>query len=230
MRKQSKSSFRRTATVAGGFRSGRRVAGPGCGARTTHGSADSALLLGSELEDVVHQEFCLILVVAMERSGRRAGKNPVAAFALEEAGWHGGARADSLGVDDPTFHPVGLQAAAGLEEIGSGGEAIVSRVAGGVTFQAGRGGAAEEAARHFGFLGGQDGNLFWNVVERLPRQGLEDTHQFAQLVFGEREGGSPYSYISSRPTSLLECRGDNPTGDTDSWREEDFPGCPRGKW
>src|SRR5882762_6929353 len=202
MRKQSKSLFRRAAIVAGGFRSGLRAAGSGCGARTTHSSADSALLLGSELEDVVHQEFCLILVVAMERSGRWTGEDPMAVFTLEKAGWHGGAWADSLRVDDPAFHPVGLQTAAGLEEIGGGSEAIVSRVAGGVTFQAGRGGAAEEAARHFGFLGGQDGNLFWNVGERLPRQGLEETHQFAQLVFGEREGGHAHLQIGAHAVAI----------------------------
>src|SRR6266478_6766988 len=126
MRKQSKSLFRRAATVAGGFRSGRRVAGAGCGARTTHGSADSVLLFRRELENVIHQKFRLILVVAAERSGRRTGENPVAVFALEEAGRHGGARADGLRVDDPAFHPVRLQAAAGLEEIGSSGEAVVS--------------------------------------------------------------------------------------------------------
>src|SRR5258706_9149751 len=187
MRKQSKSLFRRAATVAGGFRSGRRVAGAGCGARTTHGSADSALLFGGELENVIHQEFRLILVVAAERSGRRTGENPVAVFALEETGWHGGARTDSLRVDDPAFYPVRLQAATGLEEIGGGGEAIVRGVAGGVAFQAGRGRAAEEAARHFGFLGRQDGNLFWNVGERLASEGLEKAHQLAELVFGKRE-------------------------------------------
>jgi len=37
-----------------------------------------------------------------------------------------------------------------LQEVRSGGDAVVSRIAGGVAFQAGRGGAAEEAPRHFG--------------------------------------------------------------------------------
>src|SRR2546427_603565 len=83
-------------------------AGAGCGARTTHGSADSVLLFRRELENVIHQKFRLILVVAAERSGRRTGENPVAVFALEEAGRHGGARADGLRVDDPAFHPVRL--------------------------------------------------------------------------------------------------------------------------
>src|SRR5256885_7680237 len=60
--------------------------------------------------------------------------------------------------------------------------------AGGMAFQAGRGGAAEEAPRHFGFLCGQNGNLFWNIGEGLARKGLEEPHQIAQLIFGKGKG------------------------------------------
>src|SRR2546427_8004607 len=188
MLKPNENLFRRTAAgIARGFRAGRRAAG--CGTGTAHGGTYSALLFRRELQDVVDQQFCLILVIAFERWRSRTGENPVAVFALEETGWHGGARTDGLRVDDPAFHPVWLQAAAGLEEVRSGGEAIVSRVAGGVTFQAGRGGASEEGARHFGFLGGKDGNLLRDVRVGLARQSLEETHQFAEVGFGGRECG-----------------------------------------
>jgi len=73
-----------------------------------------------------------------------------------------------------------------LQEVGGGGGAVVSRIAGGMAFQAGRGGAAEEAPRHFGFLCGQNGNLFWNIGEGLARKGLEEPHQFASS-FSEKE-------------------------------------------
>src|SRR5437773_3643863 len=150
------------ATVAGRFRAGRtteRSTG------TAHGSANATLLFRRELQNVVDQKLRVILIIALERSGRRSGENPVAIVTLEEARRHGGARSDGLRVEHPTFHPIGLQAAAGLEEIGSGGEAIVSRLAGGVAFQARRGGAAEEAARQSGFFRGEDGNLFRNIRE-----------------------------------------------------------------
>src|SRR6266571_2397849 len=58
-----------------------------------------------------------------------------------------------------------------------------------MTLQAGRRRATEEAARHFGFLGGQHGNLFRNIREGLARQSLEKAHQFAELVFGKGESG-----------------------------------------
>src|SRR5437899_6879397 len=169
MLKPNENLFRRTAAgIARGFRAGRRAAG--CGTGTAHGGTYSALLFRRELQDVVDQQFCLILVIAFERWRSRTGEDPVAVFAFEQTRRHGSARADGLRVDDPAFHPVGLQAAAGLQEIWGGGEAIVSWVAGGVTFQAGRGGTAEETARHFGFLGGEDGNLLRDVREGLARQ------------------------------------------------------------
>src|SRR5438445_2234288 len=177
--------FRRAeATVAGRFRAGRTT---GCSTRTAHGSANATLLFRRELQNVVDQKLGVILIIALERSGRRSGENPVAVIALEEARRHGGARSDGLRVEHPTFHPIGLQAAADLEEIGSSGEAIVSRIARSVALQARSGGAAEEAARHFGFLGGQDGNLFRNIRERLARESLEESNQFSKLVFGKRE-------------------------------------------
>jgi len=71
---------------------------------------------------------------------------------LKQAGRHGRAGADGLRVNHPALHPIGFQAAAGLQEIGSGGDAIMSGIAGGVALEAGRGGAAEETARHLGFL------------------------------------------------------------------------------
>src|SRR5260370_29399954 len=112
--------------IAGGFCAGRW--GAACRARTAHRGAYSTLLFRCELEDVIDQQFCLILVVAVERRRRRTGKHPVAVLALEETGRHGCARADGLRVEHPALHPIGLQAAAGLEEVRSGGEAIVSRI------------------------------------------------------------------------------------------------------
>src|SRR5438093_3876650 len=177
--------FRRAAaTVAGRFRAG-RTTGPST--RTAHGSANSALLFRRELQNVVDQKFCMVLIIALERSGRRSGENPVTVIALEEARRHGGAWSDGLRVEHPPFHPIGLQAAAGLEEVGSSREAIVGRISGGVALQARSGSAAEKAARHFGLFRGEDGNLFRNVREGLARESLEESNQFSKLVFGERK-------------------------------------------
>src|SRR6266852_3455003 len=156
-----------------------------CRFEASHLRADSALLFRSELENVIDQQFCLILIIALERSGRRAGKNPVAVFSFEEAGRHGSARGDGLRVNDPALHPIGLQAAASLQEIRCGGEAIVGWIASGVTLQARGCGAAEEAARHLGFFRAENGNLFRNVREGLARKSLEKAHQFAKFVFGD---------------------------------------------
>src|SRR5438552_359462 len=172
------------ATVAGRFRAGRTT---GRSTRTAHGSANATLLFRRELQNVVDQKVRVILIIALERSGRRSGENPVAVIALEEARRHGRARSDGLRVEHPTFHPIGLQATAGLEEVGSSREASVGRISGGVALQARSGCAAEEAARHFGFLGGQDGNLFRNVREGLARKSLEESNQLSKLVFGERK-------------------------------------------
>src|SRR5438093_10019373 len=148
--------FRRAAaTVAGRFRAGRTT---GCGAGTAHGSANATLLFRRELQNVVDQKLGVILIIALERSGRRSGENPVAVIALEESRRHGRAWSDGLRVEHPAFHPIGLQAAPSLEEVWSGGETIVSRVARSVALQAGSGSATEKAASHFCFLGGQDAN------------------------------------------------------------------------
>src|SRR5271155_921963 len=151
--------------------------------RVSHGCADPPLLFPRELEDIFDQELRVILVVALERSRRRARENPVIIFALEQAGRHGRARADRLRVDNPALDPVGFQAASGLQEVGRSRGAVVRWIAGGVALQARRGGAAEEAARQGGFLGCQNWRLFRNVWERLARESLEEAHQLAQLVF-----------------------------------------------
>src|SRR2546421_1329217 len=168
------------APVAGRFRAGRTT---GRSTRTAHGSANATLLFRRELENVVDQKLGVILIIALERSGRRSGENPVAVIALEEARRHGRARSNGLRVEHPTFHPIGLQAAAGLEEIGSGGETIVSRITRSVALQARSGGAAEEAARHFGFLCGQDGNLFRNVPGGVAGERLGGSKPIFKLVF-----------------------------------------------
>src|SRR6266481_7032111 len=162
--------FRHSTTgIAYGFRAGRRAAA--CGRRMTHRGAYPPLFFRGELEDVIHQELGLILIIALERRRRRTREDPVIVLALEQTGRHGGARADGLWVNDPAFHPIGFQTPAGLQEVGGGGGTVVSRIAGSVAFQAGRCGAAEEAPRHFGFLGGQHGDLFRYVGEGLARQG-----------------------------------------------------------
>ena len=51
-------------SIARGFRSGRRAAG--CGSRMTHRGADPPLFFRGELEDVIHQELGLILIIALE--------------------------------------------------------------------------------------------------------------------------------------------------------------------
>src|SRR2546427_737977 len=146
MLKPNENLFRRTAAgIARGFRAGRRAAG--CGTGTAHGGTYSALLFRRELQDVVDQQFCLILVIAFERWRSRTGEDPVAVFAFEQTRRHGSARADGLRVDDPAFHPVRLQAAAGLKEVRGVGKGSGGRAAGAVTFRPGRDGAAQEPAR-----------------------------------------------------------------------------------
>src|SRR5439155_10803093 len=113
---------RAAATVAGRFRAGRTT---GCSTRTAHGSANATLLFRCELENVIDQKLRVILIIALERSGRRSGENPVAVIALEESRRHGRAWSDGLRVEHPAFHPIGLQAAPSLEEVWSGGETIV---------------------------------------------------------------------------------------------------------
>src|SRR5205807_9857815 len=162
------------ATVAGRFRAGRTT---GRSTRTAHGSANATLLFRRELENVVDQKFCMVLIIALERSGRRSGENPVTVIALEEARRHGGAWSDGLRVEHPTFHPIGLQATAGLEEVGSSREAIVGRISGGVALQARSGCGAREAARHFRFLAGQDGNRRRDVREGRARKSPEGSDQ-----------------------------------------------------
>src|SRR5437016_13749336 len=51
-----------------------------------------------------------------------------------------------------------------------------------MTLEARRGSAAKETARHFGFLGGEHGDFFGDVRERLARKRLKEPHQFAKLV------------------------------------------------
>jgi len=113
----------------------------------------------------------------------------VAAFALEEAGWHGGARAE-VGGDDPRSTQSGFKRARAGGNWSGWAKRSLSRVAGGVTFQAGRAVLLKEAARHFGFLRSGMETLL-NVGEGCrDRAWKKKTHQkFAQLVFGEREVG-----------------------------------------
>src|SRR6266704_526580 len=73
-----------------------------------------------------------------------------------------------------------------------------------MTLQAGRRRATEEAARHFGFLGGQHGNLFRNIREGLARQSLEKAHQFAELVFGKGESGHVDLQIGAQAIAMSE--------------------------
>src|ERR1700675_1217795 len=93
-----------TATAAGRTLAGWRGAtgSPGMPHRCAH----AALLLCGELEDVVHQQLGMALIITLERSRRRPGKNPVIVLPLEKSGRHRGPRADRLRVDNPAFHPV----------------------------------------------------------------------------------------------------------------------------
>src|SRR5215472_14378712 len=123
------------------------------GACAAHRSGDAALLVSGELQNVIDEKPCVVFVIALKRRRRRSGKDPMIVLALEEAGRHGSARANSLRIDHPAFHPVGLEPAAGLKEVWRRRDAVVPGIAGGVALQARRGGAAEEAARHFSFFG-----------------------------------------------------------------------------
>ena len=76
------------------------------------------------------------------------------------------------------------------------------RVASGVALQAWRGGTAEKAPRHFRFLGGEHGNFFRNVRERLARKRLEEAHEFAELVFRERERGHAHLKVRANAIAI----------------------------
>src|SRR4029077_6877280 len=109
-----------------------------CSWRPAHRSAHTSLLFGCELENILHQQLSMILFVSLERRGSRAGEYPPAVFVSEQPGGHGGARADGLRVDNPTLHPIGLQASLGLQEVRRSCGSIMSGITRGVTFQAGR--------------------------------------------------------------------------------------------
>src|ERR1700676_1163307 len=179
--------------AAATFRGAASVRGP----RSAHRCAHAPLLFRRELENIFDEELGVVLVVSVEGCGRGAGERPAIVFALEQAGRHGGAGADGLGVNDPAFDPIGFQATFGLQEVGGGGGLIVRRIAGGVALQARSGWAAEKAARHVRFLGGERRWLFRNVREGLARERLEETHQLAQFIFGERESGHAYLQIGA---------------------------------
>ena len=98
-----------------------------------HGCRNAPLLPGRELEDVVHQQFAVVLIVALERRRCRARKYPMVVLPLEEPGGHRGTRADGLRIKNPAFDPIRLQTLLCEQEVGRGGDLVVLRIAGGVT-------------------------------------------------------------------------------------------------
>src|SRR5450755_1986087 len=44
---------------------------------SSHGGSHAPLFLGCELEDVIHQQLGLVLLVTLERRWRRSGENPM---------------------------------------------------------------------------------------------------------------------------------------------------------
>src|SRR5215472_15716518 len=75
-------------------------------------------------------------------------------------------------------------------------------IARGVAFQARRSGAAEQAARHFRLLGGEHRNIFRNVREWLAGERLEEAHELAELVFGERERGHAHLQVRANAVAI----------------------------
>ena len=148
------------------------------------------------------RQLGVILIVTLERGRRGTGEDPAIVLALEKTGRHRRAGADGLRVDDPALDPIGFQATLGLQEVGRGGGAIVSGIAGGVALQARRGRAAEKTARHVGFLGGEHRRLFRNVRKRLARERLEETHELAQFIFRERERGHAHLKIGAHAVAV----------------------------
>src|SRR5438876_6898294 len=71
-----------------------------------------------------------------------------------------------------------------------------------MTLEARRGSAAKETARHFGFLGGEHGDFFGDVRERLARKRLKEPHQFAKLVFGERERWHAHLQVAANAVAI----------------------------
>src|ERR1700676_5576389 len=108
------------------------------GLAASHGSGDTALLFRSEVENIIHEQLGVILIVTLERGRRRTGEHPMVVLALKQTGGHRGARTDGLRINDPAFNPVRLQAIVRQKKIGCRGIFVMRRIAGRVTLQARR--------------------------------------------------------------------------------------------
>ncbi len=93
--------------------------------RSSHRSSDASLLLGCQLEDVVHQQLGLILLVALERRWSGPGKNPLIVLPAEQPRGHRCAGTDRLRIKHPTFRPIRFQPFLGQQEVGRSGNLVM---------------------------------------------------------------------------------------------------------
>src|SRR5579872_447937 len=113
------------------------------GSRMSHGCAHSPLLFRCQLENVVHQQLRVILIVTLEGCWRGPRKDPVIILLLEEARGHRRTWADRLWVNNPALHPIRLEPTLRLQKIRRGSSTIVRGIASRVALQARCGRTAE---------------------------------------------------------------------------------------
>src|SRR6266576_3784758 len=157
------------------------------GSRAAHRRCHAALLFRSELEDVVDQQLGVVLIVAFERRRGRTCEHPMVVHTVEQSRWHRCARTNGLRIGDPTLHPVGLETLLGQQEIRCRSVRVMLCIAGRMALQTRRRCARKQAACHLGFLRGKRGHLLRDIRHGLLRDRLEEAHQLAQFVVGERE-------------------------------------------
>src|SRR5208282_4270135 len=172
------------------------------GLAAPHGSGHTALLFRSELENIIHEQPGVILIIPLECGRRRSGEHPVVVQALEQTGGHRCTRTDGLWINDPAFNPVRLQTVVRQKKIGRRGSSIMRSIAGRVTLQARRRAAGEQAACHVRFLRRQRRRLVRNIRKGLPREGGKEAHQLAQFVFREAESGHPHLEIRAHAVAI----------------------------
>src|SRR5438270_5375798 len=180
---------------------GRRAARRGRAGR--HGRAGAGLLFGRQRQEVADEQSRVVFVVVVGRGRERAVEDPALALVLEQLRGHGRAGHDALRVEQPAESPVGLQARAGLQEVGRGRRLVVRRVARHVALQTGRGLRREQSARQVALALRQRLKLLLDVRLLLRRDGLEEADECAQLVRREAERGHTHAQVRADAVAVL---------------------------
>src|SRR5262249_15051465 len=76
--------------------------------RLAHRGGNLALFFRRKLEDVIHQQLGMVLIVALERWRGRPSEHPLSVDMIEQSGRHRGTGTDGLRIGYPAFDPIGL--------------------------------------------------------------------------------------------------------------------------